>query len=122
MTIPQSQCAVQLVGPDALQDHERLVLESASMIKTVFLQQNAFSDDDATCSIDKTIGILELLMIFHEECETALTREIPLSRIMELPIKEEVARLRDEPNEGFTEKKDAMLEQVRQVLGELQAR
>ena len=116
------QAIVQLVGPDALQDHERLVLEAASMIKTVFLQQSAFSDHDAYSAIEKTLGILDLLLIFFEECEGALRREIPLAHIMALPIREEVARLRDEPNEGFTAKKDALVERVRQTLGELQAR
>jgi V/A-type H+-transporting ATPase subunit A len=116
------QAVVQLVGPDALQDHERLVLEAASMLKTVFLQQNAFSDDDATCTLEKSCGILDLLMTFYHECEAVLRREVPLAHVMALPIREEVARLRDEPNEGFAQKKDALVEKVRQVLGELTAR
>lgn len=116
------QAVVQLVGPDALQDHERLVLEAASMIKTVFLQQSAFSDHDAYCTVEKAFGVIDLLLNFYEECEGALRREIPLAHIMALPIREEVARLRDEPNDGFTAKKDALVERVRQILAELQAR
>ena len=114
------QAVVQLVGPDALPDSERMVLEIAKTIKEVFLQQNAFSDTDGTCSIEKTLGLLEMLMIYYEECKGVLKREVPLARIMELPVREEIARMRDEPNEGFVEKKDAIVEKFRQILGALE--
>ncbi|MCC6143889.1 MAG: V-type ATP synthase subunit A [Candidatus Hydrogenedentes bacterium] len=116
------QEVVQLVGPDALQDAERMVLEIGRMIREVFLQQNAFSDRDAYSSLEKTGGLLELLMIFYEECEKVLKREIPLQRIMELPVRESVARLRDVHPNDFTARKDEVLEQVKQALGGLQAR
>jgi len=114
------QAIVQLVGPDALPDSERMVLEIARMIKEVFLQQNAFSDTDGTCTIEKNFGLLEMLMIYYEECEGVLKREVPLGRIMDLPVREEIARMRDEPNEGFTEKKDAIVEKFKQILGALE--
>ena len=113
---------VQLVGPDSLQDNERLILEISKMIREVFLQQNAFSANDAFSSLEKTGGILEMLMIFHEECEKVLQREIPLRRIMELPIREDVSRMRDEASEGFGAKKDAIIERVKQTLGALEAK
>jgi len=116
------QGVVQLVGPDALPDTERLILEIAKMLKEVFLQQNAFSDDDGTCSVEKNLGLLEILMIFYEECGEVLKREVPLARIMELPVREEIARMRDEPNEGFTEKKNAIVEKFKQILEGLEAK
>jgi len=116
------QAVVQLVGPDALPDTERLILEIAKMIKEVFLQQNAFSDADGTCSLEKNLGLIEIITIFHEECEKVLKREVPLARIMELPVREEIARMRDEPNEGFAEKKDAIIEKFKHILGGLEAK
>ena len=113
---------VQLVGPDALQDQERLILEVSRMVREVFLQQSAFSDNDAACDLDKTFGLLEMILIYHEECMKVLEREIPLTRITELPLREEISRLKEEPNEGFTAKKDACIENFKQVLGALEAK
>jgi len=116
------QDIVQLVGPDALQDAERLVLESARMIREVFLQQSAYSEADASCDLEKTFGLLDVILLFHEESEKVLKREVPLARIQELPIKEDVSRLKEEPNEGFTAKKDAIVEKFKQILAGLQAK
>jgi V/A-type H+-transporting ATPase subunit A len=113
---------VQLVGPDALQDAERLVLEASRMIREVFLQQNAFSDNDASCKLEKCFGLIDVLMTFYEEADEVLKREIPLTRIMELPLREEIARLRDEPNEGFNAKRESMVEKIKQSLQGLEAK
>ena len=110
---------VQLVGPDALQDQERLILDVSRMIRENFLQQNAFSEDDASCELDKMFGLIESIMLYHEECMSVLDREVPLTKINELSIKEDLARLRDEPNEGFVEKKDRVVESMKKQLAEL---
>jgi V/A-type H+-transporting ATPase subunit A len=115
------QEVVQLVGPDALQDNERLVLEMARMVRESFLQQSAFSDNDAYCSIEKMFGLIEMLLVFYEESEKAIRREVQLPKIMALPIREEIARMKEEPNDGFTAKKDDVLERCRKIIGELQA-
>ncbi len=44
---------VQLVGPDALQDAERLIIEVGRIIREDFLQQNAYHEVDAYCSMRK---------------------------------------------------------------------
>ena len=107
---------VQLVGPDALQDQERLVLEISRMIKEVFLQQNAFSDDDAYSSLEKTGGLLEALMLFYEECGASLEQGIQLEALLELPVREEVARLRELNSEGFTPKKEKVVAEMKAAV------
>lgn len=116
------QEVVQLVGPDALQDNERLILEIAKMIREVFLQQSAFSKTDAFCSLAKMGGLMDILLAFHEECQTVLKREVPLRRILDLPVREDIARLRDVGNDEFAERKSAVHEEMKQALGALQAR
>jgi len=116
------QEVVQLVGPDALQDQERLVLEVARMIREVFLQQNAFSDADATCSLDKNAGLQEAIHTFYEESRKVLETGVSLARILELPIREDVARLQGEPNEGFVAKKDEVIQKVKSTLADLTAK
>lgn len=113
------QEVVQLVGPDALQDAERLILEVSRMIREVFLQQNAFSENDAFCGLEKNAGIQEALLAFFDESKKVLDQEISLARILDLPVREDVARLRDEPNDGFAAKKDATIEKMKNALAEL---
>lgn len=116
------QEVVQLVGPDALQDSERLILEIGRMIREVFLQQNAFSADDAFSSLEKTGGILNALVTFYEDAQKTIEQGIPLARIMELPVREEVARLRDFPSEGFAPRKQDVMERAKQALADLAGR
>ena len=47
---------VQLVGPDALQDAERLIIEVGKMLREDFLQQNAFSDIDGSARWRSSTG------------------------------------------------------------------
>jgi V/A-type H+-transporting ATPase subunit A len=116
------QEVVQLVGPDALQDQERLILEVSRMIREVFLQQNAFSDNDAMSDLDKTAGLAESIIEFYEEARKVLDDGISLARIQELPAREDIARLREEPCEGFVQKKDDILSQMRQSMAGLMAK
>jgi V/A-type H+/Na+-transporting ATPase subunit A len=115
------QEVVQLVGPDALQDSERLILEVSRMIREVFLQQNAFSDNDAFCGLEKNAGLMDALMAFLDESKKVLEKEIPLQRILDLPVREDIARLRDQPNERFTAKKDATVAGMKSAMAELAA-
>lgn len=104
---------VQLVGPDALQENERLLLEMARMIKEVFLQQNAFSDDDAYSSLEKTVGLLEAVLGFHEACAAAIGQGVTLVALLALPVREDVARLREINSADFVPKKEEVVERMK---------
>ncbi len=95
------QEVVQLVGPDALQENDRLLLEVARMLREGFLQQNAMSETDATCSLEKQHGMLALLLDFLDMAREAVGQHVPLSGILALPEREELARLREAPEEDF---------------------
>ncbi|GMU93795.1 MAG: V-type ATP synthase alpha chain [Candidatus Hydrogenedentota bacterium] len=116
------QEVVQLVGPDALQDQERLILEVARMIREVFLQQNAFSDNDAYCSLEKGCALLDAVLEFYETSKRVLEQGVTLNRIMELPVRENISRLREESNESIAERQKTVLEDMRRVLADLASR
>ncbi|HVP18070.1 MAG TPA: V-type ATP synthase subunit A [Spirochaetia bacterium] len=96
------QEVVQLVGPDALQENDRLLLETSRMLREGFLQQNAVSPTDATCSLAKQHGMLSLLLVFHDVAHDALAQHVPLARILALAEREELARLRDVAEADFS--------------------
>jgi V-type H+-transporting ATPase subunit A len=63
---------VQLVGRDSLTEDQKLALEVAKMIREDFLQQDAFSSNDYTCPIYKTVGMMRAIVTFYDQCHKAI--------------------------------------------------
>ena len=94
------QQIVRLIGPDALPDEQRLVLVTADLVKTGFLQQSSFDEVDKYCSPAKQVLLLRCIMEFHRRAEEAIKAGAPLVRISSLPIRERLSRLKSTvPNE-----------------------
>merc|ERR1740136_24100 len=55
---------VQLVGKESLSEDQKLYLDMAKIIKEDFLQQNAFSEYDFMCPLEKTVGMLKSIITF----------------------------------------------------------
>jgi V-type H+-transporting ATPase subunit A len=55
---------VQLIGKDSLSEDQKLILDTARIIKNDFLCQNAFSDYDYTCPLKKTSGIMKCMVTY----------------------------------------------------------
>jgi V/A-type H+-transporting ATPase subunit A len=86
---------VQLVGPDALPEGEKAILEVTRMIREDFLQQSAFSDMDSFCPLDKQFYMLKTIITFYDAVTAAVNRGVMLKRIMELPLKAEIGRMKE---------------------------
>lgn len=95
------QEVVQLVGPDALQDAERMVIEAGRMIREFYLQQSAFSDVDASCSLEKAYGMIQGIRAFYEASLEGLQRGMTIDEILNLPQNERIARFKEVPNDKF---------------------
>jgi V-type H+-transporting ATPase subunit A len=63
---------VQLVGKDSLSEDQKCTLEVAKIIREDFLQQNGFSDYDFKCPLAKTIGMMRVIVGFHEMAQKAM--------------------------------------------------
>jgi V/A-type H+/Na+-transporting ATPase subunit A len=77
---------VRLLGPEALPDEEKLVLEVARMVKIGILQQNSFDKVDTYCSPQKQVKLVKLMVKFHKEALKALKAGTPLADIRAMPI------------------------------------
>jgi V/A-type H+/Na+-transporting ATPase subunit A len=77
---------VRLLGPEALPDEEKLVLEMARMIKIGILQQNSFDKVDTYCGPEKQLKLVQLMVKFYNESLKSLKEGVPLSDIRSLPI------------------------------------
>jgi len=63
---------VQLVGKDSLSEDQKCTLEVAKIVREDFLQQNGFSDYDFFCPLAKTIGMMKVIIGFHEAAQKAI--------------------------------------------------
>jgi len=66
---------VRLVGRDSLTEDQKVILETAKLIKDEFLQQNAFSEWDKTCPLWKTQGMMKCICHFYYACTRALAEQ-----------------------------------------------
>jgi V/A-type H+-transporting ATPase subunit A len=105
---------VKLVGPDALPDEQRLILETARLLREGFLQQNALDDIDTFCTVDKQIRMLDLILHFHQRAEHLIERGALIVVIHDLPIVNRLIRMKtDVPNDELGE-----LDEIRHELDE----
>ena len=94
---------VRLVGPDALPDERRLVLETARLIREGFLQQNALHPIDTYSTPQKQVAMLRAILHFHQRGEAIVARGAPIFRIRDLPAVGLILRMKtDVPNEDVT--------------------
>jgi len=110
------QEVVQLIGPDALQDMDRATLELGKMLREDFLQQNAFSDVDSSCSPKKQLGLMEAHIRFYEQIQHALNNGKSLDDILEMPFREELASLKFFSDEEFEGKLSLFYENLDKSL------
>ena len=77
---------VRLLGPEALPDEEKLILDVARMIQIGFLQQNAYDDIDAYCSPQKQFFMMKMFVQYHQEALKALRNSTSLAKIRGMQV------------------------------------
>ena len=87
---------VQLVGPDALPDKEKVVLEIAKIIREDFLQQSAYSDFDSFCPLEKQFWMLKVVIWYYDAIRAALRRGVPVRQLLSIPARTEIARMKEQ--------------------------
>ncbi len=96
MTLLQEEASldeiVRLVGIDALSEKDRLKLEVAKSLREDYLQQNAFHEIDTYASLGKQHKMLKLILLFRKEAERALEAGVYPNNILNLPMRDKIAR------------------------------
>src|SRR3972149_11019476 len=114
-----------LIGAEILGDKQRCVFEAAKMLKEYFLLQNAFHPVDVYCPIEKTYKMLGTLLRFYEKMKSAIELGVPLTKILSLPVREDLGRLKiisteefDAANMRINKEIDEQFEQLTSVTDE----
>jgi len=112
---------VRLLGPEALPDEEKLILEVARMVKIGLLQQNSFDDVDTYCSTEKQFKLLKLLVDFYKRGNQALKEGAGLADIRAMPVISSLLKARMEVKDDEMAKLDQLAkdmdEQFKSITG-----
>jgi len=112
---------VRLLGPEALPDEEKLILEVARMIKIGLLQQNSFDEVDTYCSPEKQFKLLKLQVNFYNRGQQALKEGAALADIRAMSIVGSMLKARMDVKDDEMAKLDQldvdMLEQFKSITG-----
>ncbi len=99
---------VQLVGPDALPESERAILEAARMIKEDFLTQSALHEIDTFCPIGKTYRMLRIIINFARKMMKAVQMGVSVRRILEFSVLDNIARMKIAPWDSYDKTMDTI--------------
>ena len=112
---------VQLLGPEALPDEEKLILEVARMVKIGILQQNSFDDVDTYCSPEKQFKLMKLQVDFYNKGQQALKDGASLADIRSMDVISLLLKARMDVKDDEMDKLDKigndMVEQFKSITG-----
>lgn len=112
---------VKLVGPEALPDKQRLILETARIIRLGLLQQSAMDPVDTYCSPQKQFKMMKIIVDFHHHADKIVSVGAPLFKITQLRITEEILRMKISiPNDQLS-KLDDLEKRMQKTFEELEA-
>jgi V/A-type H+-transporting ATPase subunit A len=113
---------VMLVGPDALSEGQRVILEAARMIKEDFLMQHAYHQADSYCDQRKTYNMMRLIVRFYKQMQQAVDEGVQLQKVIELPVKTEITRMRLQPADKFEDFTQNLFQRMSQEFKPLTAK
>ncbi len=88
------QQVVKLVGPDALPDSQRFILDVCTLFKNAFLQQNAYDDIDRYSTIDKQTRMLALIVEYWRRGADAIKRGVTLVKLRRMKVFQELIQMK----------------------------
>jgi V/A-type H+/Na+-transporting ATPase subunit A len=88
-----------LVGPDALEDADRLTMDCADLVRDVVLRQNAYHEHDARSSVGKTYALARAALEAHRAGGRALEAGTTFATLDLSPVRRALSALRDCPEE-----------------------
>jgi len=118
------QQVVKLVGPDALPDTQRFILEICTLFKNAFLQQNAYDKIDAYSTVQKQAKMLHIIVTYWQRGSEAIKNGATLIRLRKMKVYQDIVKMKFSiPNDDLSglDKIEARLERAMDQLEALHA-
>mgnify|MGYP003301939596 CR=1 FL=1 len=104
---------VKLIGADVLPESQRLTLEIARVIRTGFLQQNAYHKNDTYVPLEKQFLMVKVILWLYERCsELVRVQRVPVSQITESGIFDKVIKIKYDIDNDNLEKFEDIIKEI----------
>ena len=110
---------VKLIGSDVLPDDQKLVIETARVIRVGFLQQNAFHADDTYVPLEKQKLMMKTILHLHAKAKDIVVRNIPLSKILKLGLFDKLSKMKYDIPNSKPEMFDDYIEEITNKLASI---
>lgn len=107
---------VKLIGSDVLPDDQKLVIETARVIRVGFLQQNAFHADDTYVPLEKQKLMMKTILHLHAKAKDIVAQNIPLSKILNLGLFDKLTKMKYEIPNSKPEMFDDYIKEIDEKL------
>jgi V/A-type H+-transporting ATPase subunit A len=111
-----------LVGPEALEDSDRLLMQIASIVRETVLRQNAFHPNDCVSSVRKTHGMAAAAVALHRAARRALDAGVSFDALDVDAARRALVALRDALEDRVDELAAVALREAEAVGGAMVAR
>jgi len=116
------QQVVKLVGPDALPDSQRFILEVCTLFKNAFLQQNAFDDIDRYSSVEKQQKMLAIIVAYWRHGQALIKGGTTLVEVKRARVLQDIIKMKFTiPNE-HPEEFDRLEQELEKALTGMEMR
>ncbi|MEJ2648995.1 MAG: V-type ATP synthase subunit A, partial [Sedimentisphaerales bacterium] len=88
------QQVVNLVGPDALPDSQRFILEICTLFKNAFLQQNAYDKIDTYSVIQKQAKMLHIIVNYWRRGSETIRKGATLVKLRKLKVYQDIVKMK----------------------------
>ena len=93
---------VKLIGTDVLPDNQKLTLEVAKVIRTGFLQQNAYHKDDTFVPLEKQLYMMRIILHLYDKAHQLIDAGVPMSELLEAGLFDKLVKVKYEiPNDNL---------------------
>ena len=110
---------VKLIGSDVLPEDQKLIIETARLIRVGFLQQNAYHAVGTFVPMKKQLKMMELILRLYDGAKLRLERNLPLSQLKATGIFDTLIRLKYEVPNDRLEKFAEYERQVDEALAQV---
>ena len=88
------QQIIKLVGPDALPDSQRFIIEVCTLFKNAFLQQNAFDTIDQFSTVEKQLKMMEIILLYARRGASAIKNGVTLLNLRRMKVLQDIIKMK----------------------------
>ena len=85
---------VKLIGSDVLPDDQKLIIETARVIRVGFLQQNAFHAEDTYVPLEKQKLMMKVILYLYKKSKRLVAASVPISSIIHSGLFDKLVKMK----------------------------